>query len=89
MKKGPSRQEKVQQCMKKLEKGIQEVIQSGRLKEYLDFLASFHRYSWNNSWLIFLQKPEATLVKGYKQWKEHKRWVKKEKRGFGSWLRFS
>src|SRR5699024_7699222 len=76
-----SRQAKVQQCMEELEKGIQDVIRSGKFREYLDFLATFHRYSFNNSLLIFLQKPDATLVKGFKQWKQHGRWVKKGEKG--------
>lgn len=73
--------EKVKELMEKLDEGIKSVIESGEIEDYLKFLASFHRFSSRNSWLIFLTNPDATLVKGYAQWKKIGRHVKKGEKG--------
>ena len=61
---------------KKLKEGIENVISSGKYKQFLKFMNKFHRYSFNNSLLIFSQKPDATQVAGYCTWKEVGRGVK-------------
>jgi len=55
---------------------ISEVVQ-----RYLEFSSSFYKYSINNQWLIFLHKPEATLVAGFNDWKKRNRFVRKGEKG--------
>lgn len=62
--------EKVKQAAEMLEKGVAEIIDSGRLTEWLDVMSRFHRYSARNTILIWIQNPEATHVAGYKAWKQ-------------------
>lgn len=62
----------------KLEKGVKNIFESGKFEEYLKFMGKFHSYSANNTILIWMQKPEATLVAGYQMWmKKFERNVKK------------
>lgn len=67
----------IQDVNEKLEKGLQEIFQSDRYKEMLEVMAKFHNYSLNNSILIMIQRPEATMVRGYRQWQELGRNVNK------------
>ena len=68
--------------MEKLQQGVQEMFQSDRYKEYLSCLKSFTQYSFNNSILIASQKPDATLVAGYRAWEiHHDRHVRKGEKG--------
>lgn len=53
-----------------IEKGIKEVFESGRYEEYLQVMSRFHNYSFNNTLLIYMQKPDATLVAGFNKWKD-------------------
>lgn len=53
-----------------IENGIKDVFESGRYEEYLQVMSRFHRYSFNNTMLIYLQKPDATHVAGFNQWKD-------------------
>lgn len=53
-----------------IEKGIKEVFKSGRYEEYLQVMSRFHNYSFNNTLLIYMQKPDATLVAGFNKWKD-------------------
>ena len=49
---------------------------------YLSVMSRFHRYSVNNTMLIYMQKPDATLVAGYNKWKDQfERHVKKGEHG--------
>ena len=69
------------EIMEKLQQGIQEMFQSDRYKEYLHFVSSLPQYSFNNSVLIASQRPDATLISGYKAWTKYGRHVKRgEKR---------
>ena len=52
-----------------IEKGIQELFTSEKYQQYLRTMSRFHNYSLNNTMLIYLQKPEATLVAGFHKWK--------------------
>ncbi len=54
---------------------------SHRLECFLKAMATFHRYSWQNTLLIFSQKPEATHVAGFRAWKKLGRWVRSGERG--------
>ena len=51
-----------------IETGIQELFESEKYAEYLRTMSRFHRYSVNNQMLIFLQRPDATLVAGFNKW---------------------
>ena len=62
--------ERMNGIMKSLEKGTREVFESGRYEAYLNTMSRFHRYSVNNTLLIYLQKPDATLIAGYRSWQE-------------------
>lgn len=61
--------EKMKEITDRLEAGIQELFESDRFKEYLQVMSKFHNYSFNNTLLIAMQKPDATLVAGYNSWK--------------------
>jgi antirestriction protein ArdC len=63
--------------MQMLEEGVTEITDSESFKAYLAFTRSFHNYSPNNTMLIFLQAPDATMVAGYKRWKSLGRQVRK------------
>ena len=78
--------QKVQEITDKLEEGLKELFESEKYKTYLSTMSKFHNYSFNNTLLIAMQKPEATLVAGYKAWqKNFERHVNKgEKRFFRS-----
>ena len=60
--------QKVQEITDKLEEGLKELFESEKYKTYLSTMSKFHNYSFNNTLLIAMQKPEATLVAGYKVW---------------------
>ena len=73
--------QKVQEITEKLEQGLQELFESEKYKSYLNTMSKFHNYSFNNTLLIAMQKPDATLVAGYKAWQRNfERHVKKAKR---------
>lgn len=61
--------EKMKEITDRLEQGIQELFDSDRYKEYLKVMSKFHNYSVNNTLLIAMQKPDATLIAGYNSWK--------------------
>lgn len=72
----------IEEITKELEKGVQEVFDSEKYKAYLEFVAKFYDYSVNNTILIWMQKPDASLVAGYKAWQtKFKRQVKKGEKG--------
>ena len=64
------RSEELQQTLERLEEGVRDVFSSGRYAEYLAVMSRFHDYSVNNFLLIAMQKPEATLVAGYRAWQD-------------------
>jgi antirestriction protein ArdC len=65
-----------------IEQGIKELFQSDRYRQYLSVMSRFHRYSVNNTMLIYLQRPDASLVAGFEKWKNRfGRHVRKGERG--------
>lgn len=66
----PSQFDKVKEITDKLEAGIQALFESEAFKNYLKTLSKFHDYSLNNTILIAMQKPDATLVAGYTAWQK-------------------
>ena len=75
------RADELQKITDKLEKGVVEVFQSDRYKQFLDTMAKFPRYSVNNSLLIMMQKPDAQLCQSFTGWKQMGRYVKKGEKG--------
>lgn len=59
---------KLEEIMDELEQGVQSILTSENYMNYLKFLSSFHSYSLNNTILIYHQKPDASLVAGYRKW---------------------
>ena len=70
---------KLKEITERLEQGVKEIFTSERYTEYLDTMSKFHNYSFNNTLLITMQKPDATLVAGYQAW--HKKFNRHVKRG--------
>ena len=65
-----------------IERGIQELFDSDRYKQYLQTMSRFHNYSLNNVMLISMQRPDATHVAGYGKWQTaFSRHVKKGEKG--------
>ena len=63
--------QQVREITDKLEQGIKELFESERFKEYLRTMSKFYNYSFNNTLLIAMQKPEATYVAGYASWQRN------------------
>jgi len=72
----------IEEITKRLEEGVKEVFSGENYKQYLDFMSKFHDYSVNNIILIYMQKPDASLVAGYRAWQtKFNRNVKKGEKG--------
>ena len=77
-----NQKDRLKEITDRLEQGILEVFESERYKEYLRVISKFHHYSFNNTMLIALQKPDASLIAGFSAWKNsHGRTVKKGEKG--------
>ena len=63
--------EKLKEITDRLEQGITELFESERYREYLRVMSKFHNYSFNNTLLIAMQKPDASLVAGFSAWKNN------------------
>ena len=78
----PTNRERLQQITAGIEQGIKELFESEKYMRYLSVMSRFHRYSVNNTMLIYMQKPDATLVAGYNKWKnQFERHVKRGEHG--------
>ena len=78
----PTNRERLQEITAGIEQGIKELFESEKYMRYLSVMSKFHRYSVNNTMLIYMQKPEATLVAGFNKWKnQFERHVKKGEHG--------
>ena len=76
------RDEELRQTMERLEEGVRGVFESARYRRYLAVMSRFHSYSANNCLLIAMQRPDATLVAGYRAWQDKfGRQVRKGERG--------
>lgn len=74
-------QDKTKELLDNLENGIKDAMNSERYKAFLKIQSQFHSYSFNNQMLIYLQKPDATNVAGYKAWNKFERHVMKGEKG--------
>ena len=78
----PTNRERLREITDGIEQGIKELFESEKYMRYLSVMSRFHRYSVNNTMLIYMQKPDATLVAGYNKWKaQFERHVKKGEHG--------
>ena len=74
--------ERLREITDGIEQGIKELFESEKYMRYLSVMSRFHRYSVNNTMLIYMQKPDATLVAGFNKWKnQFERHVKKGEHG--------
>jgi hypothetical protein len=78
----PTNRERLQEITAGIEQGINELFESDKYRRYLSVMSRFHRYSVNNTMLIYMQRPDATLVAGYNKWKnQFSRHVKRGEHG--------
>ena len=78
----PTNRERLREITDGIEQGIKELFESEKYMRYLSVMSRFHRYSVNNTMLIYMQKPDATLVAGYNKWRDQfERHVKKGEHG--------
>jgi antirestriction protein ArdC len=76
-----TREKKLVEARARLACGVASLMKSDRWKEYLKFSLKFHHYSFMNTLLIMMQRPDATCVASYKNWKFLGRHVRKDERG--------
>ena len=78
----PTNRERLREITAGIEQGIKELFESEKYMRYLSVMSRFHRYSVNNTMLIYMQRPDATLVAGYNKWKnQFSRHVKRGEHG--------
>ena len=78
----PTNRERLQEITAGIEQGIKELFESEKYMRYLSVMSKFHRYSVNNTMLIYMQRPDATLVAGFNKWKnQFERHVKNGEHG--------
>ena len=78
----PTNRERLREITEGIEQGIKELFESEKYMRYLSVMSRFHRYSVNNTMLIYMQRPDATLVAGYNKWKnQFERHVKRGEHG--------
>lgn len=80
--KANAKNDNVKKITEQLEQGLKDLFDSDKFKNYLKTMSKFHNYSFNNTLLIAMQKPDATMVAGYTAWqKNFKRHVKQGEKG--------
>ena len=73
--------DKLRAAHDKLQDAVAEIVSGDDWKRMLKIASKFHRYSFNNHLMIFLQRPDATVVAGFNRWKSLGRFVKKGEKG--------
>ena len=68
---GENSADRLKEITDRLEQGIKELFESERYKEYLRVMSKFYNYSFNNTMLIAMQKPDASYVAGFNAWKNN------------------
>ena len=74
-------QQQIKETTDKLETGIRDFLSSDKFQDYLKVMSRFHNYSYSNSLLIAMQKPDATLVAGFGKWKSMERYPMRGEHG--------
>ena len=78
----PSGKDRLKEITDGIERGIQDLFASDQYAAYLKTMSRFHHYSLNNIILIYLQKPDASLVAGFTRWRDQfQRYVLKGEKG--------
>ena len=76
------RADQLKEITERLKQGVKDIFTSEMYTKYLLTMSKFHNYSFNNTLLIAMQRPDATLVAGYNAWKnKFNRYVKKGRKG--------
>ena len=76
------RKQQMKEITERLEQGVKDIFTSEMYTTYLRTMAKFHNYSFNNTLLIAMQKPDASLVAGFGKWRDDfERHVKKGEKG--------
>ena len=70
MSENQTNKERLKEITDSIEAGIKELFASDKYAQYLQVMSRFHRYSVNNQMLIYLQRPDATLVAGFNKWRD-------------------
>ena len=65
-----SNKDRLKEITDSIENGIKELFESEKYKNYLRTMSRFHKYSVNNTMLIYMQKPDATVVAGFNKWRD-------------------
>ena len=82
MSENQTNKERLKEITDGIEQGIKDLFVSDRYRQYLSVMSRFHRYSVNNTMLIYMQRPDASLVAGFQKWKnQFGRHVKQGERG--------
>lgn len=76
---------KMDQYIDDLINATDQASMDSAIRRYLSFYSKFHHYSLVNTWLIYIQKPDATKVAGFNTWKQKGRAVKSGAKGIGIW----
>lgn len=76
-----SSKEQIKEITDKLEEGIKDLFESDNYINYLKCMSRFTDYSFNNNILISMQRPDASLVAGFRKWNEFNRYVRKGEKG--------
>lgn len=76
-----TKSDRLQQAHERLTQAVESIISGDDWKRMLKVASKFHRYSFNNHLMIFLQRPDATAVAGFNKWKSLGRFVKKGEKG--------
>lgn len=74
-------QSETEEIAKRLEEGVRDVFHSQKYMDYLKVMSQFHEYSLNNTLLIMMQRPSASIVAGYNAWKQMGRQVNRGEKG--------
>jgi hypothetical protein len=76
-----SRNDRLKAAHDKLQAAVSQIISGDDWKRMLRVVSKFHKYSFNNHLMIFMQRPDATIVAGFNKWKSLGRFVKKGEKG--------
>ena len=76
-----SRNDKLQAAHERLQQAVESIVSGDDWQRMLKVASKFHRYSFNNHLMIYLQRPEATYVAGFRKWQELNRFVRKGEKG--------
>lgn len=75
------RKQQMKEITERLEQGVKDIFTSEMYMTYLRTMAKFHNYSFNNTLLIAMQRPDATLVAGFNAWKTSLTATSKRRKG--------